>query len=264
MQNASLLRDHELPINALVVGATGGIGFALSAQLAANAQVARLFVVARAATKNASLADLIAQSGERVVAIDCDIRDEAALANMAAAITAAVPALHLIINTAGMLHDSSSENDVRPEKSLMQITAAGLQASFAINAFGPILLAKALLPLLRHAAPVVFASLSARVGSISDNRAGGWYSYRAAKAAQNQLLKTLAIELARLNRQSIVLALHPGTTDSSLSKPFQANVRAEKLFTPAFAAASLLQVIAARLPADSGNFYAWDGQPIGW
>ena len=264
MQNAPLLRDYELPANALVVGATGAIGFELSRQLAANAQVARLFVVARAATRNALLADLIAQSAGRVVALDCDIRDEAALARLAAAIAGSVPGLHLVINTAGMLHDGSGEHDVRPEKSLMQISVAGLQASFAINAFGPILLAKSLLPLLRHSAPVVFASLSARVGSISDNRAGGWYSYRAAKAAQNQLLRTLAIELARLNRQSIVLALHPGTTDSNLSKPFQANVRAEKLFTPAFAAASLLQVIAARVPADSGNFYAWDGQPIGW
>lgn len=264
MQNAFLLRDHELPVNALVVGATGAIGLALSRQLADNAQVARLFVVARAATRSAELAALAAQSTGRVVALDCDIRDEAALAGMATAIARSAPALHLVINTAGMLHDTAGAHALRPEKSLSQVTAASLQASFAINAFGPILLAKALLPLLRHAAPAVFASLSARVGSIGDNRAGGWYSYRAAKAAQNQLLKTLAIELTRLNRQSIVLALHPGTTDSNLSKPFQANVSAEKLFSPAFAAASLLKVIGARLPADSGNFYAWDGQPIGW
>ena len=264
MHSAALLRDHELPINVLVAGATGGIGLALVAQLAASAQVARLFALGRTASCNAALADLIAGSGGRIIALDCDIRDEAALASMATTIAGSVSALHLVINTAGMLHDHSSMPAVQPEKSLSQVTAAGLQASFAINAFAPILLAKALLPLLRHDGPAVFASLSARVGSIGDNRIGGWYSYRAAKAAQNQLLKTLAIELTRLNRRSIVLALHPGTTNTGLSKPFQANVTAEKLFTPYFAAASLLQVIASRLPADSGSFFAWDGQQIDW
>ena len=264
MQHAALIRDHELPINVLVAGATGGIGLALVAQLAANSQVACLFALGRTASRNAPLADLIARSGGRVIAIDCDIRDEAALASLATTIAGLVRALHLVINTAGMLHDSGNVPAIHPEKSLAQVTVAGLQASFAINAFAPILLAKALLPLLRHDAPAVFASLSARVGSIGDNRIGGWYSYRAAKAAQNQLLKTLAIELTRLNRRSIVLALHPGTTNTGLSKPFQANVSAEKLFTPDFAAASLLQVIASRLPADSGSFFAWDGQRIDW
>jgi len=110
----------------------------------------------------------------------------------------------------------------------------------------------------------VFASLSARVGSISDNRLGGWYGYRAAKAAQNQFLKTMAIELARLNPSSIVLALHPGTTDTALSRPFQAGVAAEKLFTTEFVATRLLQLIADATPADSGSFVAWDGQTIAW
>ena len=264
MQNAALICDHELPINVLVAGATGGIGMAFVALLAANAQVARVFALGRAASRSTPLAELIARSSNRIVALDCDIRDEAALASMATTVAATVPSLHLVINAAGMLHDRTSMPAVQPEKSLSQVTAAGLQASFAINAFGPILLAKALLPLLRHDAPVVFASLSARVGSIGDNRIGGWYSYRAAKAAQNQLLKTLAIELTRLNRRSIVLALHPGTTNTGLSKPFQANVSAEKLFAPDFAAAALLQVIAQRVPADSGSFFAWDGQPIAW
>ena len=264
MHSAALIRDHDSPINVLVAGATGGIGLALVAQLAANAQVARLFALGRTASHNATLAELIAGSGGRIIAIDCDIRDEASLVSLATTIAGLVPALHLVINTAGMLHDSDNVPAIHPEKSLAQVTAAGLQASFAINAFAPILLAKALLPLLRHDAPAVFASLSARVGSIGDNRIGGWYSYRAAKAAQNQLLKTLAIELSRLNRRSIVLALHPGTTNTGLSKPFQANVSAEKLFTPDFAAASLLQVIARQLPADSGSFFAWDGQRIDW
>ena len=259
MQNLCLLREFDHPLHALVVGASSGIGLALAQQLAAHPQVARLFAVARTATRNPVLTEMAA-ADSRIMLLDCDICDEAALAAMAGAIRQTTPLLHLVINTAGMLH----QGGLQPEKSLTQITRASLEASFTINAFAPILLAKALLSLLRHAEPAVFASLSARVGSISDNRIGGWYSYRAAKAAQNQLLKTLAIELHRLNRQAIVLALHPGTTDTGLSKPFQGNVSADKLFSPAFAAASLLSVIAERVPADSGGFYAWDGQPIGW
>jgi NAD(P)-dependent dehydrogenase (short-subunit alcohol dehydrogenase family) len=121
-----------------------------------------------------------------------------------------------------------------------------MQQIFAVNAFGPVLLAQALMPWLKQRRRVVFASLSARVGSIADNRLGGWYSYRASKAAQNQLLKTLSIELARRNPGAIVLALHPGTTDTGLSRPFQANVSQEKLFTPDFVAERLLHLMTHR------------------
>lgn len=260
MPDNCLIHEWSEPINAMVVGATGGIGLATVRQLLDREQVARLFAVARSACSNPALMALVTQHPGRLLPLDCDIRDEAQLAALARATVAAVERLHLVINTAGMLHQDAQ----MPEKSLASIDLSGLQSAFAINAFAPILLAKALLPLLRHGAPTVFASLSARVGSISDNRTGGWYSYRAAKAAQNQLLKTLALELTRLNRQSIVLALHPGTTDTALSKPFQGNVAAGKLFTPEFSAAALLKVISQRRPSDSGGFYAWDGTTIGW
>lgn len=108
---------------------------------------------------------------------------------------------------------------------------------------------------------MIIASLSARVGSIEDNRLGGWYSYRASKAAHNMLLKTASIELKRLNKQSVVLCLHPGTTDTSLS---QARVPDEKLFTSLFVAEQLLAVIAQPTPDDSGSFWDWNGQPIEW
>jgi len=260
MPEASLLFENNLPVNALVAGATGGIGLALCEALASNTQVAQLFVVARTASRNTALAALAAANPRRVVVLDCDISDELSLTTLAAAVMERVTTLHLTINASGALHG----NGLLAEKSLAQVTLASLQAAFEINAFAPVLLAKALMPLLRQSEPTVFASLSARVGSIGDNRLGGWYSYRAAKAAQNQLLKTLAIELARLNRQSIVLALHPGTTDSALSKPFQGNVSPSKLFTPAFVAEALLHVISQRKPADSGGFYAWDGETVGW
>jgi NAD(P)-dependent dehydrogenase (short-subunit alcohol dehydrogenase family) len=192
--------------------------------------------------------------------LPCDVTDEASLALLADSIAAAGGRLNLVINTAGLLHDAG----LAPEKTVRQVTLANLQRAFTANAFGPILLARALLPQLATDEPVVFASLSARVGSIGDNRLGGWYAYRASKAAQNQLLRSFAIEFARLNRRAIVLALHPGTVDTALSQPFSGGVAADKLFTPAFAAQRLLDVIAARTPADSGGFYAWDGAPIPW
>lgn len=260
MQEPSLLLEHAIPLNVLVVGATGGIGLALSQALACRTQVAHLFLAARNASRNDGVVALAASHPTRVTVLDCDIGDEQSLASLAAAIMGRVPALHMTINASGALHG----NALQPEKALAQVTLESLQASFSINAFAPILLAKALMPLLRRSQPTVFASLSARVGSIGDNRLGGWYSYRAAKAAQNQLLKTLAIELTRLNRQSIVLALHPGTTDTVLSKPFQHNVPPSRLFTPAFTASQLLSVISQRSPADSGQFYAWDGDTISW
>ncbi|MBC7502887.1 MAG: SDR family NAD(P)-dependent oxidoreductase [Herminiimonas sp.] len=242
------------------MGASGGIGFEMVRLLAQHPHTATLFAVARLATGNPALQELAMAHAGRIVLIDADITDESRLAAMATSIATHVPSLHLVVNAAGMLHTPTRG----PEKTLAQLTLAGLQQSFSVNAFGPILLAKALMPLLRHAEPVVFASLSARVGSITDNRLGGWYSYRAAKAAQNQLLKTLSIELTRLNRRSTVLALHPGTTDTALSKPFQGNVRDDALFAPIFAAQRLLDVIAQRGPGQTGGFYAWDGTSIDW
>ena len=139
-----------------------------------------------------------------------------------------------------------------------------LRRSFEVNAFGPLLLAKALEPALPRDLPFHFASLSARVGSISDNRLGGWYAYRAAKAAQNQLLRTLAIEWRRRLPLACVTALHPGTTATGLSEPFRSSVPPAKLFSPERAADQLLEVLAMRRADQSGEFLAWDGQPIPW
>ena len=149
------------------------------------------------------------------------------------------PPLRLVINTAGWLHDDG----LGPEKRLQAVQRPGLEKSFAINAFGPILLARAVEEALGHGQPAWFASLSARVGSIEDNRLGGWYAYRASKAAQNQFTRTLAVEWARSRRNVIVVALHPGTTDTDLSRPFQGNVPAGKLFGVDRAVSQLLGVI---------------------
>jgi NAD(P)-dependent dehydrogenase (short-subunit alcohol dehydrogenase family) len=149
-----------------------------------------------------------------------------------------------------------------PEKSLKQITAQGLAEQFAINAIGPALVAQAFLPLLPRDRRAVFAVLSARVGSIEDNRLGGWHGYRAAKAALNMLVRNFAIELARSHPQAIVVGLHPGTVDTALSAPFQKGVAPERLFTPASAAARLLDTLDGLTPQDSGGLFAWDGSRI--
>lgn len=247
----------------LIVGATGGIGGALAAHCARDPAWQGIALCARSASSDPALRELqdrLQAEGRQVLLIDADIADERSLSAMAATLGEAMPALDLVINASGLLHASG----IAPEKSLEQLNAQALQAVFAVNAHGPILLAKSLLPWLKQRRRIVFASLSARVGSIDDNRLGGWYAYRAAKAAQNQLLKTLAIELTRRNPDAIVLALHPGTTDTGLSQPFRQNVAADKLFTPEFVAARLMAIIEQATPADSGRFIAWDGQPVPW
>lgn len=219
----------------------------------------QVFAASRHATRSPELQALAVEYGRRLICIDCDARDEQQLEELSRQIGATCEHLHLVISTLGVLHDAAA----RAEKNLKQLNLASLQASFATNSFAPILLLKHLLPLLQRQ-PTTFAALSARVGSISDNRLGGWYSYRASKAALNQLLRTASIELKRLNPASTVLALHPGTTATRLSEPFQPNVPQGKLFEPAFAAQCILELIALHGPADSGTFWAWDHKPVAW
>ncbi|MBV4542194.1 SDR family NAD(P)-dependent oxidoreductase [Pseudomonas vlassakiae] len=255
----SLIPNLNGHANVLVAGASRGIGLALCTALLARDEVARLWAVSRNAKGNDDLATLARQHGERLVLMDCDARDERSLATLATELGHTCDHLHLVISTLGILHQEGA----KAEKSLAQLDLAGLQVSFATNAFAPILLLKHLLPLLRKE-PATYAALSARVGSIGDNRLGGWYSYRASKAALNQLLHTASIELRRLNPASTVLALHPGTTDTALSRPFQGNVPAGKLFDPAFAAQCVIEQVGRLGPADSGGFWAWDGRAIEW
>ena len=168
--------------------------------------------------------------------------------------------LRLVINTSGFLHS----NDIKPEKRLSHLNRSNIIKNFSINAIAPILIAKSIEKFIRPDLPFSFASLSARVGSIGDNRLGGWYSYRASKAAQNQFLKTLSIEWRRKFPLSIVSLLHPGTCDTKLSKPFQSGVPKDKLFTPAESCDYLINIICEQTPSDSGKFLAWDRSIIPW
>ena len=246
------------PARVLVMGATGGIGLALVQLLLEHADVLHVTAAARHATQSAELTQLADRYAGRLQIDVADLTDAASLQQLAARLSS-FP-LHLCVNAAGVLHQS----DLMPEKNLAAISSSNLQRVFAVNAFGPVLLAQALLPLMRHEEPAVFASLSARVGSIGDNRLGGWYAYRAAKAAHNQLLKTVAIEGRRTHPHLSIQMLHPGTVDSELSRPFQRGVPAQQLFTPAYAASQLLAVISTATAQNSGRFVAWDGNEIPW
>ncbi len=217
----------------VVVGASGGIGRALADQAEARGDVIRLSRPA------------------------IDVADEATIA---AAAEAAGDGLSHVIVAAGLLH----RKGVGPERDWRQIDADWMLQSFRVNTVLPALVAKHFLPRLRRERPALFAVLTARVGSIGDNRLGGWHSYRASKAAANQVVRTLAVELRRKNPQGCIVALHPGTVNTGMSKPFQRNVAPEKLFTPEQSAAHLWAVMDGLGPEDSGTFRAWDGAEIPW
>lgn len=254
---------ENLPDNAevLVLGASGGIGREFTRQLLAEPAVGRVWAGARRADAGGLTALAGAHPG-RLERLPVDVTREADLAAMAERIGGATRRLHLVINAFGLLHDEAQ--GLWPEKRLEDVRAERLEASFRVNAFAPVLVAKHVLPLLAHRERAVFASLSARVGSIGDNRLGGWYAYRAAKAAQNMLTRGLAVELGRRAPSAICLALHPGTTDSPLSAPFQARVPEGRLFTAAFAVERLLGVIDGARRGHSGRFFGWDGEEIPW
>lgn len=232
--------------NALVIGANGGIGAALVAALAASGRHARIIAAARRAPEALPAG---------VDYLPVDIADPSSIAAAAARIDA--PLTRVIVAT-GILHDE----DAGPERSLRDLDADRLAHLFAINTIGPALALKHLTPLLAKDAPAAIACISARVGSISDNRLGGWYGYRASKAALNQIVRTAAIELARSRPRAVCVALHPGTVDTGLSRPFQRGVPPDKLFTTTYSAQRMLAVLDGLTPAQSGRIFAWDGSEI--
>jgi len=221
--------------SAVIVGATGGLGGAL--------------------------AERVERSGFEVVhrlsrADGLDLEDEASIAAPAASIAAGPPPTLVLVAT-GVLHDG-----FEPERSYRALSSDHLLRDYRVNAVGPALIAKHLLPLLPRDRRAVFAVLSARVGSIGDNRLGGWHAYRASKAALNMILRNLSIELAHTHPQAIVVGLHPGTVATDLSAPFQRGVAPDRLFAPAQSAERLMAVIEGLTPANSGGVFAWDRQRI--
>lgn len=245
-------------INALVVGANRGIGLGFVQQLLSDPRIQRLYATYRQ-TPTAELTALAAQQ-QRLELVPMDITDEAQIAQGIAHIQQQTDRLHLVLYCVGLLH----QGPIQPEKSLQQIHADHLLRYFQINSIGAVLLAKQVLPLLKHGDRSLFASISAKIGSIGDNQLGGWYGYRASKAALNMLMRTVAIEYQRKSPQTIVVLLHPGTTDTQLSRPFQRYVPAEKLFSVERTVEQLLAVMSRLEEDDHGQFFSWDGSRLPW
>jgi NAD(P)-dependent dehydrogenase (short-subunit alcohol dehydrogenase family) len=247
---------------ALVQGASRGLGLAFVEALLARPDVERVVATCREPEASEGLTRLRAEHGDALLTTRLDVCDESSIAAAAEEVKARVgPRLHWLVNCAGLLHRGAA---LRPEKKLEDVDPLLLREVFEVNAYGPLLVAKHFLGFLQHEERAVLANVSARVGSIEDNRLGGWYGYRASKAAQNMFTRTLALEAARRAPRLICLALHPGTVETELSRPFRRSVPAERLFDPRRAATQLLQVIDAATEADNGRFLAWDGQPIPW
>ncbi len=227
------------PQNIVVFGASGAIGNAFTILLSEKYPNANLF----AFTRNG--------------AYQIDYSNEDSLAE-AAELAAKQQPVDLVIVANGILHDG----DIMPEKSLRDLSAEKFHRVFEANTITPALVAKYFLPKLNVNKPSIFAALSARVGSISDNLLGGWYAYRASKAALNMIIKNASIEIKRKNKKAIIVGLHPGTVDSDLSKPFQHNVPKGRLFTPKYSARKLLEVLENLTPEETGKCFAWDGKEV--
>lgn len=239
---------HPSDSVAVVVGASGGIGGALCVLLARDARFARVLALSRTQAR---------AEDPRIVPGAIDVTDETSIV-AAAAQARALGTVRVVIVATGLLHGDG----IRPEKHWGALSGDALTRLFAVNSIGPALVAKHFLPLLPREGRSVFAALSARVGSLEDNRRGGWHGYRASKAALNMLIKNFAIELARRAPAAVCIGLHPGTVDTPLSKPFQGNLAPGKLFTPAQSAAHLLRIIDQVGATDSGCVFAWDGSRV--
>jgi NAD(P)-dependent dehydrogenase (short-subunit alcohol dehydrogenase family) len=240
---------------AIILGASRGIGLAVVQKLLAESNT---HAVCASFRSNRSAEELHALSDRRLHRFQVDITDIDRLETAAKEIAQMGLKPNLVIVTAGILH----EPGLLPEKSLRQCDSKALSRLFAVNSIGPLLAARAFIPLMSKTQRSHFAALSAMVGSIEDNRLGGWYGYRASKSALNQFLQTLSIECRRTHPGMCITSIHPGTTDTSLSKPFQGNVEAHRLYSPKQTAVRVLQVVRDGNPEDSGRFVNWDGQQI--
>lgn len=231
--------------NACIIGASGGIGHALLEEILKYENLGKCYVFLRSETK---------MNDPRLIKGDIDLEDEGSIKSAAETIR---DDIHCLIIASGFLHDEVTG----PEKALKDLNAAFMHRNFAINVIGPSLVLKYFASLMPRQDPSIWAAISARVGSISDNKIGGWYSYRASKAALNMMIKTASIELARKYKKASLIGLHPGTVDTALSKPFQGGVKHE-VFTPQKSAQLLLSVLSKVSPDMSGKIYAFDGQEV--
>ena len=231
-----------------VFGASGSIGSAFVELLSKRPKVGKIYAISRKGTPFAS---------PKVEGLSCGYFEEEEIEATARKIFSEdLP--DTVIFARGILHDE----DTKPEKSLRELSPEKFQRLFAVNTIAPALAMKHFLPRMDRKSRSIFAAVSARVGSISDNFMGGWYSYRASKAALNMLVKNAAIERGRSQKNLIVVGLHPGTVDSNLSKPFQKGVPEGKLFSPEYSASKMLAVLDSLSPESTGGFFDYEGLEI--
>lgn len=243
------------PQTALVIGASRGIGLAITRSLLARTQTGKVYASYRTVD---SADELLSINDKRLLTCKLDVCNTHDIQRLAQNIQQNEDQPDFVIHCAGILHEAG----VAPEKSLGQCDKDAISRVFEVNSIGPLMLAKAIIPLMPRRSLAHFTVLSAMVGSISDNRLGGWYAYRASKAALNQFMRTLSIECRRSQPGLCVTAIHPGTTDTALSKPFQANVKEGKLYTPQLSASRILDVVFGSTAEQSGQFVNWNGKPI--
>lgn len=247
-------------MDTLVAGISGGIGLALAAHELGRNPATHLVGVSRHATRSEGAAALAEAHPGRVTPMDADVADRDALR---AALASRLPEnarISRILYAVGVLHGDG----LFPEKRLEDVDPQAMMYSYRVNTLGFLNTVQALIPWLRHRDPKLIAAISAKVGSIGDNHFGGWYGYRCSKAALNMAIRNLAIETRRRLRPATVVALHPGTTETALTEPFQQSLAHLRVHSPADTAVNLWQVIDGLGPDDSGRFLSWDGSELPW
>ncbi len=243
----SLLKSFGTGIVASVFGSKGGIGAALTRALIDCPSVDHVFACSRVAP----------ESGNGFTGLGFDLTDEGSIREAVQLMGHRRP-LNMVFVATGVLNPAGAG----PEKRWKDLSPEALGHMFAVNTAGPALIAKHTLDHLSRDRKSVFCALSARVGSIEDNRLGGWHAYRASKAALNMILRSCSIELSHKNPSALCVAVHPGTVDTPLSRPFQKGVPSDQLFSPTRAAEQILHVVDGLAPENSGGFFAWDGAQI--
>ncbi|CAK9327676.1 unnamed protein product [Citrullus colocynthis] len=252
----------------MVQGASRGIGLEFVRHLLEKNEKGQVVATCRNPGQATGLLELKNKFAERLSILELDVTNETTIKASAKSIEERYGSLNLLINASGIL---SVPNVLQPETTLNKVEKSSLLHAYEVNAVGPILVIKHLWPFLKAGGGpgterdvAVVANLSARVGSIGDNRLGGWHSYRASKTALNQLTKNVSVEFARKKDPIICILLHPGTVDTDLSRPFQRNVPEGKLFTKEYSVQKLMTIINNAKSQDNGKFFAWDGEEIPW
>lgn len=233
--------------NVAIIGTTGSIGKAFLEYYLSDDNTNKVYSISR--SRNGI-------EDRKIIDLNLNFTDK----NDYHTLSSSIPkdSLDRVIIASGVLHDG----DLQPEKTISSLDLDNFQKVFNVNTFAPALLLKVFFPLIKRNSDALIGVLSARVGSISDNRIGGWYAYRASKAALNMIIKTAAIELERRDKTAKIIGLHPGTVDTNLSKPFQGGTPEEKIFTPEQSIDYLTKVIDSSTPQDTGKIFDWQGKEI--